>query len=106
MTTPVIFRKFKEGDVIALFPTIPSDYLGRYCGSYMPIGQHSGADYDGLVMVTKLATPAEYAELLKELVQIGYDDLKVYKRETPQMRAEYQKTLQEYRNAPANDKQE
>lgn len=79
MTTPVIFRKFKDGDIIALFPCEPADLSGLYCQSYMHVGQHSGASYFGVCQVTKLATPAEYAELLAELVKIGYDDLKVYK---------------------------
>jgi len=36
-------RKMGYGYVIALFPEIPADYEGRYCSSFLHIGQHSGA---------------------------------------------------------------
>jgi len=74
--TKVVFRVFmpdKESkDVIALFPEIASDYYGAECLSYMHVGQHSGADYEGLISITRLATPAEYKSLAKELRRIGY----------------------------------
>jgi hypothetical protein len=70
--TKVIFRKFKEGDVIALFPREPgtNDPYGT-CMSYQHIGQHGAAD-TGIVSITKLAKPAEYAALARELRSIGY----------------------------------
>ena len=78
---PVIFRKFKEGDVIALLPGIPVNF-GRIM-SYQHIGQHSEAD-SSLLYDTKLATPEEYADLLAELRQRyeadGYYELVVRKR--------------------------
>lgn len=78
--TPVIFRKFNSGSVIAILPTIlgTADYWT--CASYMHIGQHSGCDPVGLIRMTKPATEMEYSDLLEELISIGYDDLKVYKR--------------------------
>lgn len=77
---PVIFRKFPEGDVIALFPTLPgnNDYMVT-CESYMHIGQHSSARV-ALIDSTAPANEEEYAGLLRELESIGYEDLKVYKR--------------------------
>jgi len=64
----VVFRKFKEGDIIALFP----DTLSRgNIESYMHVGQHSMADVT-IVYDTKLAKPEEYADLLAELIRIGY----------------------------------
>ena len=66
----VIFRKFKEGDVIALLPD--SDANPGMIRSYMHIGQHGEASKD-IVSITKLATPAEYADLLAELKSIGYE---------------------------------
>ncbi|KKL11927.1 hypothetical protein LCGC14_2540880 [marine sediment metagenome] len=82
--TLVVFRKDKEkgGDVFALFPTIASDVDGFYCMSYQHVGQHSGASYPLCIKNSRPATPAEYADLQAELVSIGYDDLKVCKRET------------------------
>ena len=70
--TVVVFRKFKEGDIIALFPEVPADNAGILCMSYMQIGQHSGANYYNVVHKTKRATPDEYANLYRELERIGY----------------------------------
>jgi len=66
-----IFRKFKEGDIIALFPEI--EHCFPMCSSYQHIGQHGGADYHGLIQITTLATPPEYEPLKTELESIGYD---------------------------------
>lgn len=74
MPTKVVFRKFKDGDVIALFPRIPADISGYHCESYMHIGQHGAAD-PAIVTRTKPATKTEYTPLLKELRSIGYRDL-------------------------------
>ena len=78
--TRVIFRKFKEdNEIIALFPDeIANEH--NECWSYMHIGQHSPADYNGVIRCTKPAAEDEYAPLLEELKYVGYDDLKVYKR--------------------------
>ena len=73
-----IFRKFKNGKIIALFPEIQGN---RYeVLSYMSLGQHAGADYSGVIKVTKPATPEEYAPLLQELKAIGYTNIKFNKR--------------------------
>lgn len=76
--TKVIFRKFADGDIIALFPE--EVFAGYLVSSYMHIGQHSEADYNAMIAVTKPASEKEYAALYKELQQVGYDDLKVIKR--------------------------
>ena len=80
MSTPVIFRIYRDGEVTALFPATPADNSGSLCSSYQHVGQHAAANDLLVVMTTKLAKPEEYADLLAELVQIGYDDLKIYKR--------------------------
>lgn len=72
VTTKVVFRKYKEGEVIALFPLVPHDVQGIYCTAYVHIGQHCAAD-TRLVADTKRATPEEYAALEKELEQRGYN---------------------------------
>jgi len=46
MKIPVIFRRYYAGPLIALFPTEPADYSGRYVMSYQSIGQHGAADYE------------------------------------------------------------
>jgi len=72
--TIVIFRKDRTGwkDCFALFPELPSDEHGRLCTAYQHVGQHSAADYYGCIAQSDPATPAEYADLLKELKRMGY----------------------------------
>lgn len=72
MKTKVIFRTFHTGDVIALFPEIPSDRRAHHCLSYQRIGQHGGASPD-LSHCTRPSTPDEIEPLKSELVRIGYD---------------------------------
>ena len=67
-----IYRAFKDGDVIALFPQIAGNIGGWTCQSYMHVGQHGSASPD-IVNITRLAKPEEYAELHDELEQIGYN---------------------------------
>lgn len=69
----VIFRTFKEGDVIALFPELPGD-MDPYstCMSYQHVGQHGAASVSLPNM--RPSTPEEYAPLLDELTRvIGYN---------------------------------
>lgn len=77
--TKVVFRKFSDGEVIAMFyeDQRPSKY-GTICMSYLQMGQHGEASLS-LVSDTKLATPEEYADLKEELESIGYN-LDVRKR--------------------------
>lgn len=80
MSTLVIFRKWrKEGDILALFPEMKEGT--GLCNSYTHIGQHTSAQYGYLVNgwygPTVPAKPEEYADLLAELISIGYDDLKI-----------------------------
>lgn len=77
--TKVIFRKFKNGEVIALFPQEPATRDGWECMSYMHVGMHGGAD-PFIVNDTKPAIPYECADLYNELKSIGYDNLAVCKR--------------------------
>src|SRR5262245_27279552 len=71
--TIVVFRKWKDnGQVIALFPTIPSDVLGWDCDSYEHVGQHGSADYHGVVQATNPVGRKETGPLKRELTRIGY----------------------------------
>ena len=72
-TVIVIFRIDREGIVFALFPELPADYGGIYCTCYQHVGQHCSADYYGCIANSRPATSAEYADLLIELRQRGYD---------------------------------
>lgn len=82
-TQRVVFRTFKywdwKGDVIALFP----DQIepNGMVGSYEHIGQHSTADYDNVIGLSRPSTVEEYTPLLNELVNVvGYDNLRIVKR--------------------------
>lgn len=79
--TVVIFRKFKDEQIIALFPYSYYYIPGRSdtCESYMHMGQHSDAKYSACISVTKPASRKEYKDLFKELKSIGYN-LQVMKR--------------------------
>jgi len=94
--TPVIFRKFPEGDIIAMFPTFPGDYNQNTCCSYIRIGGYSSATID-LIYATKPAIEQEYKNLLEELVNIGYDDLKIYQKNQYWMTQERIKELNSIR---------
>lgn len=81
--TEVIFRKFKNGDLIALFPYLVGFRYGD-CMSYMHVGQHGEASL-GLIYgdqfnnKTLLAAPDEYKPLFDELSNLGYN-LRVLKK--------------------------
>lgn len=80
MTTKVIFRKFEDGGIIAIFPEHAGDSNpSRTCGCYEHIGQHSAITLD-FAKFTKPASPAEYKDLHAELVGIGYNDLVITRR--------------------------
>ena len=71
MKTKVIFRKFEDGDVIALFPDEIGDNKGNI-SSYMHIGQHSAATPE-LIYSLSPASFSEYEPLMNELTSLGYD---------------------------------
>jgi hypothetical protein len=73
----VEYRKFPEGDVIAIFPEMFEGYLNGRDGeplvnSYQHIGQHGAASLS-LMWELPEAFPGEYADLEAELRQIGYN---------------------------------
>ena len=69
--TRVVFRKWGNGDIWALFPEIEEST--GCCSSYMHIGQHGAAYYPHCIGITKPADADEYASLEQELTSIGYD---------------------------------
>jgi len=71
----VIFRRWRGSngsDIIALFPELPADYQGWLCDAYEHVGQHGGADYQGVIQATTPVTVEEAAPLARELERIGY----------------------------------
>ena len=78
--TRMVFRRYPDGQVIALFPDIPWSGRRGEATSYMHVGQHGAADYSHVVATTKPVTEKEYAGLLDELRQTGYDNMRIVKR--------------------------
>ena len=79
MKTATIFRTFKTGEVVALFPEIPGTNDPWTCLSYQHVGQHSSASVD-LTDYTRPSTPDEVKLLAPELTGIGYDVRQVHRR--------------------------
>ena len=72
--TVVIFRKFKNGEILALFPYVGYESgITNDCLSYMHIGQHSDASYQQCIKITVPAKEEEYNDLFQELQSIGYN---------------------------------
>lgn len=102
---PIIFRRerTKSGEVTAVFPTLPSDYAGRYMTCYAHVGQHSGCGFDWY-WSTRPAKPEEYSDLLVELRRIYERDdfepvrLVVYQRMQPAHRREFNANLRRQKN--------
>lgn len=72
----VIFRKHKDGEVIAFFPAFKTN--PGMLTSYTHIGQHSEASID-FYKSCKTAEYAEYSKLLEELKEI-YDEYELVVR--------------------------
>lgn len=73
MKTKVLFRRWSDGDILALFPCDPGTNNPGTCSSYAHLGQHSSADLQLCIAASRPAAPAEYADLAQELTRIGYN---------------------------------
>lgn len=71
--TNVVFRKYPDGEIVALFPHEKWNLKGTECACYHHIGQHGGAEYEFVINRTVPATEAEYKELFEELEERGYN---------------------------------
>jgi hypothetical protein len=69
----VVFRRWKNGGLIALFPELPADMSGFLVDAYEHIGQHGGADYHGVIQQTSPCSVSDAADLITELRTIGYE---------------------------------
>lgn len=89
---PVIFR-INRGELCAYFPTESWDAAGNIA-SYAPVGQHGAASREWL-RKGRLATEAEYRDLLRELRGIyethdaEHIPLKVYRRDPSRLLARH-----------------
>ena len=70
--TKVIFRTFKGGEVIALFPEELGTNDVFTVLSYMHVGQHGSASID-IISITRPSTEDELKPLYAELESIGYN---------------------------------
>lgn len=74
--TRVVFRKYPKrrdgsgGDVLAILLDCDSNLGTVTC--YQHVGQHGEGRYFEMMATTKPATPEEYADLKRELEEIGY----------------------------------
>ena len=77
----VVFRKFDNEEIIALFPEIKFGCPHYKIMSYMRIGQHYEVDHHAIIEQTKLATEEEYKALLKEIASVYHEyEIKVMKK--------------------------
>ena len=81
--TEVIFRRWPNGTIIALFPSLPGTNDPHSCLSYERHGQHAAASV-GIIGYTEPAVDrsGDLDTLVRELVRVGYTDLKPVKRFT------------------------
>lgn len=63
----VIFRAFKDGEVIALFPDLPGNVDPSTCAFYAHVGQHGHARADELIAATRPAREPDFIPLKREL---------------------------------------
>jgi hypothetical protein len=69
---PVIFKlETNPRNVLAVFPTVPGTNSPYTCLCYAHFGQHASCDQT-YAATLKPAKPNEYADLKRELEQIGY----------------------------------
>lgn len=74
----VVFRKFKDdGSIIALFPEMPWSEKNNMVTSYMLLGGHSGADYQGIISISEPAKKDECTRIMNTLEIMGYDNLSI-----------------------------
>jgi hypothetical protein len=71
MKTKVIFRKYRGGTVIALFPEVPTDGMGELC-VLQSLTVKNSVDGFKTFSNTLPASPYEYQELKEKLENMGY----------------------------------
>ena len=74
----VVFRRYPDGSIIALFPFEPSEPTGKFCLCYEHMGQHGSADYEGVLLDTEAVRPNDVSALVEELDHIGYKYFKAH----------------------------
>lgn len=80
MKTGVIFRKYKDGRVIALFPERKKDHFTQPILSYFNHMYSVDTNYARVIKQTLPAREEDYAELYRELTAQDYDIKVITKR--------------------------
>jgi hypothetical protein len=75
----VMFRKEKDGEIIAIFPHTLENTKGDVLG-YSRNGQHTQVDYQYVLASTTPIKEGEEEELKEELTSIGYELTVIKKR--------------------------
>ena len=92
--TDVVFRydttKDWKGTIFALLPHECADHQGNVT-TYQHVGQHSAADYLYCISKSRPATPAEYADLKKEMEGMGYNFNVIQKQNRDKFLISYRK---------------
>lgn len=78
-STLVIFKK-SQGEVLAIFPELPGTNDPYTMTCYAHAGQHSSCD-TVFVSNAKPAKPEEYEPLLRELKAIGYENIRIVRKQ-------------------------
>lgn len=76
---PVVFRKYSDGSVIALLPTIHAGFNKSSCLAFT-MDQGKVSVDTSVMRSTVEAKPSEYQELLADIVHKGHYPLKISKR--------------------------
>lgn len=85
-------------DLLAVFPTESASSVHPYdMTCYAIVGQHSSCAPEYIRESTQPATKAQTEAMLKELRQIGYDNLRVVKRMTYAYQTERLRQAREHR---------
>lgn len=80
MRERVIFRKYREGDIVAVFCDSPGTNNPATVMTYQTIGQHGSAGAALIMAHTVPASPDEYRELAGELSRVGYGGFDIRRR--------------------------
>ena len=92
--TQILFRVINsgsfKGEVFAIMPYDIYDRKGNVT-SYQHVGQHSGADYNHCIAISRPAKESEYNDLKNELEGLGYNIQVIQKRNHTKYINEYHK---------------
>lgn len=81
MSNPVIFRRTREGEIVAFFPSLPGDEEApdTVCRGFTLTHGECSVDLDRIRSTTE-ASYSEYLPLLKPMADAGYSDIDIVKR--------------------------